>query len=59
MWDEIPAELVTKSFKSCGISSALDSTEDEAVWDEGAVPEADNNSEIKNEFKTDSETEVE
>ena len=52
-WQEIPADLVTNSFKSCGISNDLDSTEDEAVWEkEGAgADEADD------EFDTDSEQE--
>ena len=30
-WNEIPVELITKSFKSCDITNALDGTEDEAV----------------------------
>ena len=52
-WQEIPADLVTNSFKSCGISNALDSTEDEAVWEEegAGADEADD------EFDTDSEQE--
>ena len=33
-WQEIPADLVANSFKSCGISNAMDGTEDEAVWEE-------------------------
>ena len=33
-WQEIPAELVIRSFKSCGISNALDGTEDDAVTGE-------------------------
>ena len=41
-WQEIPADLVANSFKSCGISNAMDGTEDEAVWEEGAgADEAD------------------
>ena len=31
VWSEIPAELIVKSFKSCGIPNALDGTEDEGV----------------------------
>ena len=52
-WQEIPADLVANSFKSCGISNALDSTEDEAVWEEegAGADEADD------EFDTDSEQE--
>ena len=33
-WQEIPTDLVAKSFKSCGISNAMNGTEDEAVWEE-------------------------
>ena len=33
-WQEIPADLVANSFKSCGISNAMNGTEDEAVWEE-------------------------
>jgi len=29
---EIPADVVAKSFKSCGISNALDGTEDDTMW---------------------------
>lgn len=53
---EIPAELITKSFKSCGITNALDSTEDEVVWDEGEEAE-DPEDAIDNEFETESEGE--
>lgn len=64
-WNEIPVELITKSFKSCGITNALggitnalDGTEDEAVWeeerDEAEDPEDDA---IDNEFETESEGE--
>ena len=60
-WQEIPAELVIRSFKSCGISNALDGTEDEAVYEEesesGDVLDADD--ELDNEFDTDSESEDE
>ena len=57
-WQEIPADLVHDSFKSCGISNALDSTNDEAVWKEGAgADEADD--ELENKFDTDSEQEDE
>ena len=43
-WSEIPADLISRSFKSCGINNALDGTEDDAVWDK---------------FETDSEAEDE
>ena len=33
-WTSIPAELVAKSFKKCCISSTLDGTEDDLLWDD-------------------------
>ena len=47
-WQEIPADLVANSFKSCGISNAMDGTEDEAVWEEeGAGAGADEADDIR------------
>ena len=61
-WQEIPAEMVMKSFKSCGISNALDGTEDDALYEEetegGEAVDTDED-ELDNEFDTDSETEDE
>ena len=54
-WREIPVELITRSFVSCGISNALDGTEDDAVWDD--EEEEDTEDRIDNEFETDSEAE--
>ena len=52
-WQEITADLVTNAFNSCGILNALDGTEDETVWEEGAgADKADD--ELANEFDTDS-----
>ena len=51
-WNEIPVELITKSFKSCGITNALDGTEDEAVWEEEREEAEDPEDDaIDNEFK--------
>ena len=33
-WDEIKVSVVTKSFKKCCISNALDGTEDDMVWED-------------------------
>uniref|UniRef100_A0A131XQ93 Putative pogo transposable element n=1 Tax=Hyalomma excavatum TaxID=257692 RepID=A0A131XQ93_9ACAR len=33
-WASIPEDLVRRSFKKCGISNALDGTEDEYLWDD-------------------------
>ena len=53
-WQEIPAEMAMKSFKTCGISNALDGTEnDELYAEEGQEIEDDKD----NEFETDSEGE--
>ena len=56
-WQEIPADLVANAFKSCGISNALDGTEDEAVWEEEGAGSDEADDELENEFDTDSEQE--
>ena len=56
-WNEIPVELITKSFKSCGITNALDGTEDDAVWEEEQEEAEDPEDAIDNEFETESEGE--
>lgn len=33
-WNDIPSELVSKSFRKCCITNALDGTEDDDVWQE-------------------------
>ena len=60
-WQEIPAELVIRSFKSCSISNALDGTEDDAVYEEKSEGEdvLDADDKLDNEFDTDSESEDE
>ena len=49
--------MVSKSFKTCGISNALDGTEDDAVYSE-ETPEVDDEDIEENEFETESETET-
>ena len=56
-WHEIPADLVANAFKSCGISNALDGTEDEAVWEEEEAGADEADDELENNFDTDSEQE--
>jgi len=56
-WREIPVDLITRLFKSCGINNALDGTEDDAVWDEEEEEAEDAEEPIDNEFETDSEAE--
>ena len=33
-WEDIPIELIKKSFRKCCITNALDGTEDDEMWDE-------------------------
>ena len=57
-WREIPVDLITRSFKSCGINNALDGTEDDLVWDDNEEEEAeDEEAPSDNEFETDSSDE--
>ena len=56
-WAEIPQEMVIKSFKTCGISNALDGKEDDVVYSE-ETPEVDDEDIEENEFETDSENET-
>ena len=57
MWSEIPVDLITRSFNSCGINNALDGTEDDAVWDDEEEETEDADKPIDNESETDSEAE--
>lgn len=52
-WEEIPEEMVKRSFKTCGISNALDGTEDDAVYNDEMPEVADDD--MEDEFETDSE----
>ena len=52
-WEEIPEEMVRRSFKTCGISNALDGTEDDAIYDDEMPEVADDD--MEDEFETDSE----
>lgn len=40
-WNEIKADTIVKSFKKCGISNALDGTEDDYLWDNMDEEEVD------------------
>ena len=57
-WNEIPEEMVSRSFKTYGISNALDGTEDDAIYEE-EMPEIDGEEEeeedMEEEFDTDSD----
>ena len=52
-WEEIPEEMVRRSFKTCRISNALNGTEDDAIYDDEMPEVADDDMEDK--FETDSE----
>ena len=52
-WEEIPEEMVRRSFKRCGISNALNGTEDDATYDDKMPEVADDD--MEDEFETDSE----
>ena len=51
-WQEIPAEMVMKFFKTCGISNALDRTGDDKLYTEEGQ---EINDEEDNKFETESE----
>jgi hypothetical protein len=39
-WDELPIDMITRSFLKCGISNAMDGTEDDLLWqDPSTQPE--------------------
>ena len=58
-WAEIPAKMVRKSFKTCGISNALDGSEDDEVYADDMLELADDDMAMEDEFETDSEEDYE
>ncbi|KAH7982388.1 hypothetical protein HPB52_004302 [Rhipicephalus sanguineus] len=44
-WDDIPGTLIVRSFKKCGISSALHGTEDCALFEDSDKAISDDDSE--------------
>lgn len=42
-WDSVKKDIVVKSFKKCGISNALDGTEDDVLFDTSEEESDDNN----------------
>ena len=44
-WDDIPAEMVKKSFLKCGISNAMDGSEDDAIFEESEKAAVEDGSE--------------
>ena len=43
-WDSIPEEMVRKSFLKCGISNAMDGSEDDAIYETKQNSDADDDS---------------
>lgn len=43
-WKGIRPEMVENSFKKCGISNALDGTEDDTLWEADSAGDSDSNS---------------
>ena len=41
-WSEIASEIVVRSFKKCGISNAMDGTEDDMLWEDDLTAEDEN-----------------
>ena len=54
-WQEIPADMVKRSFQSCGISNALDRTKDDAVYTDEMPELADSEDEMEDEFESEEE----
>lgn len=40
-WETIPADMIQKSFKKCGISNSMDGTEDDILWNDKNDDEED------------------
>ena len=56
-WSDIPQEMVRWSFKTCGISNALEGMEDNAIYDRPEIDGEDE--EMKEEIDTDSKVDDE
>ena len=41
-WDSIPEDLIAKSFKKCGISNAVDGTEDDMLYEDLVASSTEN-----------------
>jgi len=54
-WDDIPAEMVQRSFLKCGISNALDGTEDDAIYSDDGDATDDDDVEDDNDVYDDNE----
>ena len=45
VWDDVSAEMVKKSFLKCGISNAMDGSEDDAIFEESEKAAEEDDSE--------------
>ena len=57
-WNSVPCDMVIKSFKKCGVSNAMDGTEDDMLFDElfccpKQVPERDQVTDLDSSTVTD------
>ena len=41
-WQRVKSETIVKSFKKCGISNALDGSEDDILYEESDIPSENN-----------------
>ena len=58
-WNNIPAEMVTAAFLKCGITSNLDGSEDELIYNSGDDTDELNDSFVRELFQSDSESDFE
>lgn len=49
-WDDIPSELIVKSFQKCSISNALDGTEDDVLWEADSDKESSSSSDDDSDY---------
>lgn len=48
-WRDLPGDMVERSFKKCGISNAIDGTEDDLLWEEEETCSAEEENEDEDE----------
>lgn len=54
-WQSVKKEIVVKSFKKCGISNALDGTEDHALFEDSTGTSESENSNYRYTSESDNE----
>ena len=58
-WNNIPAEMVTATFLKCGITSNLDGSEDELIYNSADDTDECDDSFVRELFQSDSESDFE